>query len=252
LISVGVDVRQCLNDPVVLSSACKQTKFRALVEHVCGSAVHTPNAGRAGSCDDVSTDSEDEKCCLFSLTKLLDSVFSTADSRAADSADLVFLSSSNALFSLASSPGSEKSSFSEPMIAACLRRKVASGVDLVRMQDTPYVLRRRLVRAACRVFRESLLVDGGRLSEEVRAGRYAGLAIFFLNAGMLREVLALRMTCKSNSERRRFPVCHVQYYKLEANVIEEWLAFESSRFVPTSTIYAVIALHELNDLMTFF
>ena len=50
---------------------------------------------------------------------------------------------------------------------------------------------------------------------------------------MLGDVLSLRLTCKSNNERRRFPVCYVVYRELEANLIEEWEAYGSSRFVST-------------------
>ena len=63
---------------------------------------------------------------------------------------------------------------------------------------------------------------------------------------MLGDVLSLRMTSKSNNERRRFPVCYVTYRELEGNIIEEWLGYGSCRFVPTDVICAVMAVHRCN------
>ena len=130
----------------------------------------------------------------------------------------------------------------ETNIARSMREHTHTKV-IVQMQATGYVLRRRLVRIAWRVYQSSLLLDGDRVSESVKARRYLELVCLLFDVGMLRDVAALRMTCKSNNERRRFPVCFVTYQELEANMIEECVGYASSRFVSTDIIYAVMAIH---------
>ena len=101
---------------------------------------------------------------------------------------------------------------------------------------------------AWRVYQASLLLDGDRITLPAKARRYMELACFLFDLGMLRDVWALRMTCTSNSERRRFPIyCSTPFYQeLEANIIEECVAYgSSSRFVSTSVIYAVMAIHSV-------
>jgi hypothetical protein len=90
----------------------------------------------------------------------------------------------------------------------------------------------------------SLLLDGDRLTVAAKAQRYTELASFLFDLDMLGDVLSLRMTCKSNNERRRFPVCHGTYRELEANIVEEWLAYGSCRFVSTDVICGAIAMHK--------
>ena len=93
-------------------------------------------------------------------------------------------------------------------------------------------------------YQSTLLFDGDRLSVAAQARRYVELVCFLFDLDMLGDVLALRMTCKSNNERRRFPVCYVAYDELEANIVEEWLGYGSCRFVPTDVIRAVmVAMH---------
>jgi len=121
-----------------------------------------------------------------------------------------------------------------------------SSAVILHMQDMPYVLRRRLVRMAHGVYQSSLQLDGERLTEEAKASRYTELVCFLLDASILRDVLALRLTCKSNNERRRFPVCFVTYRELEANIIEEWLVCSgcSSRFVSSGVMCHAVAMHD--------
>jgi hypothetical protein len=133
----------------------------------------------------------------------------------------------------------------EVCIAASLRDLLPPDI-IERMQKTPYVLKRRMVRVAHRLWRESLLEDGTRLNEAARAGRYVELVCFLLDTDMLGDVAALRMTCKSNDERRRFPVCGRggEYCELEGNIVEEWLGRGcSSRFVSTGVVEAVRRMH---------
>ena len=100
---------------------------------------------------------------------------------------------------------------------------------------------------AWRVYQSSLLLDGDRITLAVKARRYMELVCLLFDSAMLGDVLALRMTCKSNSERRRFPVCFVTYQELEANIIEECVAYGSSRFVSTDVLHAVLAIHNCYD-----
>jgi len=94
------------------------------------------------------------------------------------------------------------------------------------------------------VFQSTLQFDGDRLSAAAQARRYVELVCFLFDLDMLGNVLALRMTCKSNNERRRFPVWSgASYGELEANLVEEWLGYGSCRFVPTAVLYATIAIH---------
>jgi hypothetical protein len=74
--------------------------------------------------------------------------------------------------------------------------------------------------------------------------RYTELVCFLIDLIMLGGVLFLRMTCKSNNERRRFPVCCTSYRELEANIIiEMFIAYECYRFVSTDIMYAVMTMH---------
>lgn len=60
----------------------------------------------------------------------------------------------------------------------------------------------------------------------------------------MREVLALRLTCKSNHQWRRFPVVHDAEHELEVNLIERFLGYDASRFVSTQVLHGVLNMHE--------
>ena len=115
---------------------------------------------------------------------------------------------------------------------------------------TKYILKRKLARIAWRVYQSSLQ-DGNRLTAETKARRYVELVCLLFDSNMLTDVLALRMTCKSNCLRRRFPVCCVGVdegvgvlnEELEANLIEEFVGYASSRFVSTAVAHAVTSVH---------
>jgi uncharacterized protein YnzC (UPF0291/DUF896 family) len=165
-------------------------------------------------------------CSLFSLTKLLSSVVFPDDSAA--SYDECQLLETNVALSL---------------------RHLLSNEAIEHMQEaTPYVLKRRLVQVAYRVYQFTLLFDGDRLSAAAKARRYVELVCFLFDLDMLGDVLALRMTCKSNNERRRFPVWSgASYGELEANIVEEWVGYGSCRFVATGVIHAVVAMHRQGE-----
>ena len=79
-----------------------------------------------------------------------------------------------------------------------------------------------------------------------KAQRYTELACLMFDLHMLVDVFSLRITCKSNSVRRRFPMNNIntdRYEELEANIIEEFIGYGSSRFVSTAVIYALISIH---------
>ena len=124
-----------------------------------------------------------------------------------------------------------------------LRQVLPNGAVVSMQRTLSYMLRRGLVRIAWRVYQSSLLLDGDRLSASAKARRYTELVCLLLDQTMLGDVANLRMTCKSNSERQRFPVCFREYQELEANLIEECVAYASSRFVSTNVILAVISIH---------
>jgi uncharacterized protein len=161
-------------------------------------------------------------CSLFSLTKLLSSVVLPDDSTAShDECQLL-----------------------ETSVSLSLRHLLSNGAIEHMQEATPYVLKRRLVRVAYRVYQSNLLFDGDCLSAAAKARRYVELVCFLFGLDMLGDVLALRMTCKSNNERRRFPVwIGASYGELEANIVEEWLGYGSCRLVPTDVIFAVMAMH---------
>jgi hypothetical protein len=165
-------------------------------------------------------------CSLFSLTKLLSSVVFPDDNTASHDA----------------------CQFLETNVALSLRHLLSNEAIEHMQKATPYVLKRRLVRVAYRVYQSTLLLDGDRVSAAAQARRYVELVCFLFDLDMLGDVLALRMTCKSNNERRRFPVCYVAYGELEANIVEEWLGYGSCRLVPTDVIRAVmVAMHRQGE-----
>ena len=91
----------------------------------------------------------------------------------------------------------------------------------------------------------TLLFYIDRVSVVMKARRYTELVCFLFDLTMLNDVLSLRLTCKSNHVRRRFPVyLPAAYHELEANLIEEWIGFGSSRFVPSVIIFTVSAIHD--------
>ena len=148
------------------------------------------------------------------------------------------------LFSVLLELGAESDMSSETHIARSMQGlRLQAGMTLASMHGMRYVLKRRLVRIAWRVCEASLLLDGDRVAVSAKIRRYLEVVCFLFDFHMLGEVAALRMTCKSNSERRRFPVCFVSYQELEANLIEEWIGYGSSRFVSTDIIHAVMDIH---------
>jgi hypothetical protein len=122
-------------------------------------------------------------------------------------------------------------------------RQLLSNTVIERMQQTRSVPKRRLVRIAWRVYQSTLLFDGDRLTVTAKARRYVELVCFLFDSTMLRDVLALRMSCNSNNERRRFPVNYGASHELEANIIEEWLGYGSCRFVSADIIHTVMEIH---------
>jgi ankyrin repeat protein len=235
LVSVGADVRGCVlglaavdvDEGIVAELAglrrrllAPRASSRSRSRGDTAEAVDSSSGSSSSSSSSVCLE-EGLLCALFSFSKLMSSAPHLHDNDCIPREDL------------------------ETLFAAGLL-SVLPAAAIEHMRNTPFLLRRRLVCVAHRVHQASLLQGGERLAEEARARRYTELACFLLDASMLRDVLSLRLTCKSNSERRRFPVCYGTYRELEANIVEEWLGCGRecvSRFVGTGDVVAVLAMY---------
>jgi hypothetical protein len=110
-----------------------------------------------------------------------------------------------------------------------------------------YDIRRRFVQIADRVYSDAQASDGvPPPSSRTRARRYVELVCLLFDEAMLRDVLALRLTCRANLEWRRFPVYSTAcYHQLETNLIESYVAYDAVRFVTAHFIQGVIGIHAL-------
>jgi hypothetical protein len=122
----------------------------------------------------------------------------------------------------------------EKAMALSLQCMSDSVIDM--LSNTTYTKKRGAARVAAHVYRDTLLVDGSRIDINKKAKRFVELACFFLNEDMQNDVAALRLTCKANNDVRRFPVVATDG-QLEANLIESFIAYDSTRFVETSLIF---------------
>jgi hypothetical protein len=123
----------------------------------------------------------------------------------------------------------------EEAIASAFSRLASRPLTADLMRAAPYLTKQRTVQAALLVFRDSLRADGDRISVHTKARRFVELVCIFLDRDMLCDLLALRMTCKSNCDPRRFPVIHSDG-QLEVNLIERFVGFDASRFMSTGLI----------------
>jgi hypothetical protein len=213
LVNIGANVSYCCE-----GGGHIQQMFTQLLDSV-------GLVNNANSC----TETKYVRYALFSLTKLMSSVMLDDDDNGSDNVKEEIIADKLLL---------------ETNIARNMIDHIPSEV-IVQMQEACYVLKRRLVRIAWRVYQSSLLLDGDRVSVSVKARRYLEVVCLLFDLSLLGDVAALRMTCKSNNERRRFPVCFVTYQELEANIIEENVGYASSRFVSTDIIHAVMAIHKI-------
>lgn len=126
-------------------------------------------------------------------------------------------------------------------IANALYRSV-SVRECQLLQAVSYPVKHKLFMIACRAYTASLLLDGDRISSTSRAMRYVSLVTLVMNKDMMVETHSLRVTCKSNSCTRRFPVHYGKYRELEANLIESFVAHDSSRFVTTRDMARAVQL----------
>ena len=108
------------------------------------------------------------------------------------------------------------------------------------LTPTDYTVKARLTRIAWRVCCDSMLIDGDRISISTKAHRYVELVCCLFNTPMLRQLISLRITCKSCNERRRFPACGEVYRELEANLIESFFGYDACRFISTGIMCAVL------------
>ena len=215
LLSIGADTTLLLDNDIVKHPPEVQLFFSTiLISNFSISMVESDHA-------------------LFSMSKLMTSVIP-------DTLDTI--SSNNGTLDDATSAGA----FGGEIFIELFRPSI-SKTALTHTKVTCYPLKRKLCRLAHRVFIETLLFDGERISLNTKARRYVELVCLFLDLAMLTDLLALRMTCKSNHENRRFPVYYSVYRELEANLIEGWVGHDACRFVSTSQIHQVIAILKLHN-----
>lgn len=131
------------------------------------------------------------------------------------------------------------------LLAIALQEQVSESVPKKMHNKNNYLLKRRLVWIAWRhrIYQSTLMLEGDRIAWLwllKLGGLWSWCVVIVLG-----ELVALRMTCKSNSERRRFPLYGVddqRYEELEANIVEEFLGFASSRFMSTNVLVTVLAI----------
>ena len=209
LMDVGADVKQCLHNAHITDSIGQFCKCADLQNYTDDEAHANTNVA------------DSTIASLISFTKLISSVLPGHEDTAAASSHQA----------------------SEIAIATSLRRFLSTA-NTERLRQIPYLLKRRLLRIAYITFQASLLQDAVQLSVPAQMDRFAKLVCFFCDLHMLTEVRNLRMTCKSNNERRRFPVrCSGSYHELEGNLIEEFIAYNSSRFVSMDEIKTAMAAY---------
>lgn len=237
LLHAGVDIRKCYSDQGLNTENSELLEsVREMVDQSC------VNDGL------VSSMSPATMCCVFSLAKLMCRTY-------VDLTRNIIVEKTDTLDNSDQNTDVQVVNLLNDSIT-CLRRVARhNNKTLERVLDTSYLLRRKIVRIAWKILELSMDAPSGatsgytvhgcriKLSADRKVSRLTGLVCFLLNEDMLREVLALRFTCKSNSERFRFPVNHSRYEELEPSLVEEWLSYGSSHFVSTSVIFAVLALH---------
>jgi hypothetical protein len=222
LVGEGVDIRRCLTKLTDDEASYLSDIFH---EYKVSMTNH-------GACPVESNNAENNLSMIcFSLTKLMNAVV-IKDCRVHDPV-----------------PTEVPTEFT---IAVSVRHAARNGnIDnFERMQSMYYARRRRLVRVAFSVYKSMQQQDSHFLDDKAKARSYTDLVCFFLDSSALNDVYVLRLTCKSNNERRRFPVNFSVYKELEANIIEEWLGYGSdccSRFASTEVIAAALAIHEENS-----
>jgi ankyrin repeat protein len=229
LVNAGVDLRQCYYSRDLTLSVYSR-EIRQAVDH------RNQSAATHNHCITYNND----KCCIFSLAKLMTNISRNFGP------DWLSLSSGVDVVNTYR--------LTEEYDPASLHSLLSNVSARLRIQNFPYVIRRRLVHLAWKILEQSVAPlkrgdndahGGGGITAHAKNIRYAELVCLLLNEDMLRDVLALRMTCKSNCERRRFPVVCLSrcYAELEANLVEEWVAFGSSRFLRTNVIHGALAIH---------
>ena len=120
--------------------------------------------------------------------------------------------------------------------------------DLLRNNHKSYVVRRKFAQIAASVFSVSLIDDARKttiLPLRVLARRYRDLTCFMFDEKMLRDTLALRLTCHANHDAtRRFPVNTTSCcQELKTNLIESYVAHDVSQLVTSRCMQNVIAIH---------
>lgn len=171
-------------------------------------------------CERTSLPSDAEVFSLFSLTKLMLSVIAESNCLIDDDAMLLIET------------------------AVGIKFKSWLGVDQTRMMcvQFSYPWMRRICNMAWQICEDSWsFIGGSRVTIGERASRYVEIVSLFFNRPMLDELCCLRLTCKANSELRRFPFkTSVLEGQLEANMVEQFIAYDSCRFISTHDVLFVL------------
>lgn len=73
------------------------------------------------------------------------------------------------------------------------------------------------------------------------AQQYAELMSLLVDSTMLTDLLSLRLSCKTNNYRQRFPVtCLNTYHELEERLVETFVTYGSSHLVPTGLVNTIL------------
>ena len=190
-------------------------------------------------CQNCRATQNSEMCALFSLTKLMLSVQTLSYDE--DESSVEFLSEN-----------------CWEKILACAWQQRGMTKNIQHINHMSYDIRRRFILIANSVFGDSLSVDDNDDNNGVQLGvspkkkvnlarRYVELVCFFCDEAVLREVLALRLTCRITHQcPRRFPVpTTTSYQELDSSLIESFIGYDAARFVSTKSIGVVIGIHAM-------
>jgi hypothetical protein len=167
LAKLGADITtpdsSSLTTPMLFALSCHETKaMNALIK--LGADItdcmlqHTPDAIAFQKtfglfCASCEASNCPETQALFSLTKLMTSVLHSGHHDNEDT-----------------------KAFIETAIASSFLRHLTNA-NVLQMHDIRYPLKRRLTRLASRVYHDSLLFDGDRISQSTKARRYANVCM---------------------------------------------------------------------------
>jgi hypothetical protein len=110
-------------------------------------------------------------------------------------------------------------------------------------ESWPYAQRLHLVGVANTIYIYTLRRANSEslVSESTRYRTICELVALLFDRDMLSNLVNMRLVCKSSCYQRRFPVPSYDGVFLEANIVEDFAAYEVSRRLPTSVIMMALA-----------